>query len=627
MPGQINLNNANPAPPAGKSNVNWQSVAAPVSLQIIGVSNSAGAYEIQTSAAHNLITGDAGFVDSSLFPSLAGGWLVTAIDATHLVLQGSVFQLGYPGGANFIAARDVSAWVAIPGGVNLQTANYTAVTGDSGKLISFTLAGGSPPTSATLKLPAVAPSASWWIAVEDVGPGALTIDPNGLSLDGVTPVGSPPIGASLSLAQNQGLFIFSDGTSYWTCRGMGGSGGGSGNAGGVNKQTASYSALSGDAGKLISFSLTAGSPPTAATLTLPLSPPSATWWIGTECVGPGILTLSPNGLLLDGSLASVVIPPGQGLLVYSDGVNYFTERGMAGGSAYTANWTNQTTVVVTHGFGTTRVLFQVFDGNALLVQPETATITDANTVTLTFGDVFTGSCTVFAATPSTASGATGPQGATGPAGPTGPVGATGDVGATGSTGPVGATGDTGVTGDMGPTGPVGPDGASGATGPVGSTGSTGVGGAVGATGATGPIGSTGPSGGPTGATGPVGATGVTGATGSTGGIGATGATGPAGPTGGVGATGVAGPAGPTGATGPAGSTGATGPSGVSKYSVGFTSQTSLLVTHSLGTQQVSVTVYLTSGLIIEPESITVNNTTQITLTFGVATTGSVAVIG
>ena len=84
-------------------------------------------------------------------------------------------------------------------------------------MISFN---SSSPVTLTLPNPApelTAPESSgWWISVENTGTGALTIDPNSLLIDGS--------GSSLTLQQNQGVAIFTDGTNYYTMRGLGSSG-------------------------------------------------------------------------------------------------------------------------------------------------------------------------------------------------------------------------------------------------------------------------------------------------------------------------------------------------------------------------------------------------------------------
>ena len=101
-----------------------------------------------------------------------------------------------------------------------------------------------------------------------------------------------------------------------------------GGGGGVNYQTANYTAIALDNGKLLAFKNTS-----ALTLTLPATPPSSTWYISVECIGSGGLTISPNSLNLDTASSNLVIAQNQGLVIYTDGMNYFTERGIGGGSA------------------------------------------------------------------------------------------------------------------------------------------------------------------------------------------------------------------------------------------------------------------------------------------------------
>jgi hypothetical protein len=93
--------------------------------------------------------------------------------------------------------------------------------------------------------------------------------------------------------------------------------------GGAASKTASYAAIAGDNSKILSFN--SASP---TTLTLRSPPPSATWNIEVQNIGSGVLTVSPNGLTLDGSSASVTLSQTQGLYVSTDGSNYFTERGL-----------------------------------------------------------------------------------------------------------------------------------------------------------------------------------------------------------------------------------------------------------------------------------------------------------
>jgi hypothetical protein len=108
-----------------------------------------------------------------------------------------------------------SANIPNTGGAVVKTANYTATTGDCGRLLSFNSA-----SAVTLTLPAAAPvlpagaaPSQWQIDVENIGAGVLTVSRNGLLIDTAA--------ADLTLTQNQGAGIATDGTNYFTRRGVG----------------------------------------------------------------------------------------------------------------------------------------------------------------------------------------------------------------------------------------------------------------------------------------------------------------------------------------------------------------------------------------------------------------------
>ena len=67
--------------------------------------------------------------------------------------------------------------------------------------------------------------------------------------------------------------------------------------------------------------------PGAHTFTLPSPPPGATWNLSIANVGAGTLTVSRNSLNIDGAAADLTVYTGAGLQVFSDGVNYFTQKG------------------------------------------------------------------------------------------------------------------------------------------------------------------------------------------------------------------------------------------------------------------------------------------------------------
>ena len=132
-----------------------------------------------------------------------------------------------------------------------------------------------------------------------------------------------------------------------------------GGTGGVNAKTGSYTADGTDAGKLVTFNSAS-----AVTLTLPSSPPSGSWYVAVQNVGAGLLTISRNGLNIDGAATDLSISTNQGVLIFTDGSNYFTERGASSGgggssSPYLAptlydptgiswSWVNQGTAAVTN---------------------------------------------------------------------------------------------------------------------------------------------------------------------------------------------------------------------------------------------------------------------------------------
>jgi hypothetical protein len=97
-------------------------------------------------------------------------------------------------------------------------------------------------------------------------------------------------------------------------------------SGGTNVQTAGYTILPGDVGKNV-----VANDASPLTFLLPSVSPSATWNVFVQNIGAGTLTLSPNGLNIDGSASSLTLTTNQGVYVSTDGTNYFTERGLSSG--------------------------------------------------------------------------------------------------------------------------------------------------------------------------------------------------------------------------------------------------------------------------------------------------------
>jgi hypothetical protein len=113
-----------------------------------------------------------------------------------------------------VEIMDPDAVPQLPEYVNAQTGTtYTYVAGDWGRLVTHTnaaaIAGTLPQASATFPH-------GWWMDVQNRGAGTLTITPTTSTVDGA---------ASLALTTGQGVRIVSDGTNYFTQRGVGGSSG------------------------------------------------------------------------------------------------------------------------------------------------------------------------------------------------------------------------------------------------------------------------------------------------------------------------------------------------------------------------------------------------------------------
>lgn len=150
--------------------------------------------------------------------------------------------------------------------------------------------------------------------------GASTINVNSLGTKTIKKQGGTADVAAGDIQSGAVILLVYDGTNFQMLSSLGnGSSGSSFN--GTNSQTANYTAVSGDNAKLISMN---GS---SLTLTLPASPPSSTWVIFVENRNSTALTVSRNGLNIDGAAANLTVAQNQGVVIFTDGSNYFTEQG------------------------------------------------------------------------------------------------------------------------------------------------------------------------------------------------------------------------------------------------------------------------------------------------------------
>jgi hypothetical protein len=160
------------------------------------------------------------YLDSPQVPF--GGHYKYTVELINVNLIGTdlAFWLGLGGGGGGGGSGTAGALVATSGGagsstagtpltiggVNEQIGSYTAIATDYGKLISFNDA-----SACTLTLPSTPPYPQWAIFVENIGSGTLTVNRNGLNIDGAA--------SNLTLIQNKGLYLTTDGANYFTERG------------------------------------------------------------------------------------------------------------------------------------------------------------------------------------------------------------------------------------------------------------------------------------------------------------------------------------------------------------------------------------------------------------------------
>ena len=142
------------------------------------------------------------------------------------------------------------------------------------------------------------------------------------------------------------------------------------NNGGLNSQTASYTLVSGDGGKIVSFN---GS---SLTATLPSPPPSSAWKATVQNLSTSSLTVSRNGLLINGGTSNITLTQYQAVTLWTDGTNYFTNTVptfvsapvtlTAAANGLTLGLTSEGTgskVQLTNASGTTSGDLVTYDGN------------------------------------------------------------------------------------------------------------------------------------------------------------------------------------------------------------------------------------------------------------------------
>jgi len=118
-------------------------------------------------------------------------------------------------GSDGVRRRNVSCYEPATGGVSVKTGDYTLQASDCGKFIVLDSA-----TSHTFTLPNPVPFPEWTAALICRGAGTLSVDANGLLLDGV---GTSPVP---TLTTGQGILVQTDGANYSSFAGKGSGTGG-----------------------------------------------------------------------------------------------------------------------------------------------------------------------------------------------------------------------------------------------------------------------------------------------------------------------------------------------------------------------------------------------------------------
>ena len=249
----------------------------------------------------------------------------------------------YPSGAPMAACYDGTYW-------NIGAANASTVVQTNGGPVQISNQTGALPylcadtsTSGTAQscttTPGFTPQTGncvvYSTTTANSGTG-LTVNINSLGAKSVAVAGSSgwttTLVTSSSIPSNKPMHLCYDGTN-WDASGTGfaatGGGGGGGGLNGVNAQTTSYTAVSGDNGKAITFNCAS-----ACTITMPTSVPANGWTIfASNESANAILSVAPtsgSNLYLGTGTAALgtgALNPGMGVSIWSDGTNYHVNQG------------------------------------------------------------------------------------------------------------------------------------------------------------------------------------------------------------------------------------------------------------------------------------------------------------
>ncbi len=289
----------------------------------------------------------------------------------------------------------------------VSAGSYTLLAGDCGGTDQFT--GASP--AVTIPTAGGSFPNGWYVYISFTGSGTQTLTPASGTINGVASV-------TVTAANGAGGFLVSDGSNWEYVSGGATSSGtvtsiatGCGLTGGpitgsgtvsasdlVNAQSGTtYVYLNSDCGKLVTHSngsAIAGTLPQANGSTF-----VAGWFLDVQNTGVGTLTITPTVSAIDGN-ATLVLATAQGARIFSNGTNYFTQRGM-GSAGTTSNthttFSNVASVAITLIGASDKAVFDCWDTSgspARWFLPDHVSVTDADTVTAYFIPNATGYCNV-----------------------------------------------------------------------------------------------------------------------------------------------------------------------------------------------------------------------------------------
>lgn len=235
----------------------------------------------------------------------------------------------------------------VPSSVNNQTGTtYTYLNSDRTKLVTHSNA-----SAIAASLPQAGASSQfvsgWFMFVENRGAGTLTITPTTSTIDGA---------ASLALTQHQGVLIVSDGTNYFTMRGVGGGSGAPADATYI-VQTPSASLSNEQALSSLATGYMKVTTGTGVVSSQAVPIPVADG-------GTGASTLTANNVILgNGTSAPSFVAPGtSGNVLTSNGTTWTSAASAAGGSTQGLRCHNSSNIAL--NTGSTTVTFDTDDSDA-----------------------------------------------------------------------------------------------------------------------------------------------------------------------------------------------------------------------------------------------------------------------